>query len=161
MSPRQTHDTTDYRLAWWFSLGWTVVIAVTLWYVALRSAQSIAEVLEAERANGVAFLLAGWLSAWGAPFLFGGSVRITVDRIYVRRLRDRLLGRTLEIRLHDIVEIEEVRPATSRSQVLRITTTDGRRVHIQHYMLRESEGLRTALLELRPAEASLAGTAAP
>ena len=151
MSTRQAQHRTDYRVAWWFSLGWTVVLAVTLWYVALRSDQTIAEVLKAERMNGIAFLTAGWLSAWGMLFLGGGSVRITHDRIYVRRFRDRLFGRTLEIRVDDVLDIEEVYRAAVRSRVLRITTTDERHIDIQHHMLRQSADLRSALFDLRPA----------
>ena len=154
MSARQADYNTDYRVAWWFSLGWTVLLAVALWYVALQSDQTIAEVLEAERADGLAFLTAGWLSAWGMVFLGGGSVRITDDRIYVRRFRDRLRGRTLEIPLDDIVEIAEVHRPALRSYVLRITTTDQRNIDIQHQMLRRSEALRSALLGLRPTATS-------
>ncbi len=154
MSTRQAHYGTDYRVAWWFSLGWTVLLAVTLWYVAFRNGQSIAEVLETERANGLAFLAAGWVSAWGMVLLGGGSVRIAGDRIYVRRLRDRLLGRTLEIPLGDIVEIVEVHRPAIRSYVLRVTTTDERQIDIQYQMLQESGALRSALLDLRPAARS-------
>ncbi len=150
----EARHNTDYRVAWWFSLAWTVLLAVTLLYVALQSDQTIAEVLEAEWADGLAFLSAGWVSAWGMMFLGGGSVRITSDRIYVRRFRDRLRGRTLEILLDDIVEIAEVHRPALRSYVLRITTTDQRNIDIQHQMLRRSEALRSALLGLRPTATS-------
>ena len=53
MSTQQAHHGTDYRIAWWFSLSWTVLLAITLWYVAFRNGQSIGEVLEAERTNGL------------------------------------------------------------------------------------------------------------
>ena len=154
MSTQQVQYGTDYRIAWWFSLGWTVLLAITLWYVAFRNGQSIAEILEAERTNGLGYLAAGWVSAWGMVLLGGGSVRIAGDRIYVRRFRDRLLGRTLEIPLGDIVEIAEVHRPAMRSYVLRVTTTDGRHIDIQHQMLRESDALRSALLELEPAARS-------
>ncbi len=150
----EAHHDTDYRVAWWFSLAWTLLLAVTLLYVALQSDQTIAEVLAAEGADGLAFLAAGWASAWGMMFLGGGSVRITDDRIYVRRFRDRLRGRTLEILLDDIVEITEVHRPALRSYVLRITTTDQRHIDIQHQMLRRSETLRSALLGLRPTATS-------
>ena len=85
MSTRQAHFGTDYRVGWWFSFGWTALLAVTLWYVAFRNGQSMAEVLEAEWMDGLAYLAAGWVSAWGMVLLSGGSVRIAGDRIYVRR----------------------------------------------------------------------------
>ena len=151
MSTQQAHYGTDYRIAWWFSLSWTVLLAITLWYVAFRNGQSIGEVLEAERTNGLRYLAAGWVSSWGMVPLSGGSVRIAGDRIYVRRFRDRLLGRTLEIPLDDIVEIPEVHRPAIRSYVLRVTTTDERHIDIQHQMLRESDASRSALLDLRPA----------
>ena len=154
MSTRQAHFGTDYRVGWWISLGWTALLAVTLWYVAFRTGQSMAEVLEAEWMDGLAYLAAGWVSAWGMVLLSGGSVRITGDRIYIRRFRDRLLGRTLEIPLDDIVEIAEVHRPAIRSYVLRVTTTDERHVDIQYQMLRESGALRSALLDLRPAARS-------
>ncbi len=150
----EARHNTDYRVAWWFSLAWTVLLAVTLLYVVLQSDQTIAEVLAAEGADGLAFLAAGWVSAWGMMFLGGGSVRITDDRIYVRRFRDRLRGRTLEILLDDIVEITEVHRPALRSYVLRITTTDQRDIDIQHQMLRRSDALRSALLGLRPTATS-------
>jgi hypothetical protein len=82
--------------------------------------------------------------------LSGGSVRIAGDRIYVRRFRERLLSRTLEIPLGDIVEIAEVHRPAIRSYLLRVTTTDERPVDIQYQILRERGALRSALLDLRP-----------
>jgi hypothetical protein len=82
--------------------------------------------------------------------LSGGSVRTAGDRIYVRRLRDRLLGRTIQIPLNDIVEIVEVHRPAIRSYVLRATTIDERHIDIQYQMLRESGALRSALIDLRP-----------
>jgi hypothetical protein len=41
----------------------TALLAVTLWYVAFRNGQSMAEVLEAEWMDGLAYLAAGWVSA--------------------------------------------------------------------------------------------------
>ena len=146
------HHTTDYRVSWWFSIGWTVLVAGALVYVAYESDLTMVEVFQAERETGLAGLAAGWLSAWGAAFLSGGSVRITGERIYVRRFRDRLLRRTVEIPVDTIVEIEEVYRAMVRSHVLRVTTTDGRRIDIQHHALRRSGELKSALLELKPTQ---------
>ena len=148
---------TDHRMPWWFSLAWTVLLALALWYVAFRSGQTIAEVLRTDGADGLAFLAAGYLSAWGVFFLGGGSVVVTDDRIYVRRLRDRLLRRTLQIGLEDIVDVEEVYRAVLRSHVLRITTADGRHTDIQYLMLERSDVLKSALLEVRAAGESIVG----
>jgi hypothetical protein len=146
---------TDHRMPGWFSLVWTALLALTLPYVAFRSGQTMAEVVKADGADGLAFLAAGYLSAWGVFFLGGGSVVITEDRIYVRRLRDRLLRRTLEIRLEDIVDVEEVYRAALRSRVLRITTADGRHTDIQYLMLERSDVLRSALFGVGPDGESL------
>ena len=92
MSTQQAHYGTDYRIAWWFSLSWTVLLAITLWYVAFRNGQSIGEVLEAERTNGLRYLAAGWVSSWGMVPLSGGSVRIAGDRIYVAEIPRSVAG---------------------------------------------------------------------
>jgi hypothetical protein len=145
---------TDYRMAWWFSVAWTVLLAITLAYTSFRTGRTIGEVWQRDGSDGLAFLAAGWVSAWAVALLGGGSVRVTRDRLYVRRFRDRLLGRTIEIPVEDIVEITEVHRPAIRSYVLRVTTADERHIDIQYQMLRESAALKAALLDLTPAERS-------